>query len=393
MTNGKKDILIITGRYLPGYKDGGPVRSIKNLTDYLGNEYNFRILTADRDHRDLVPYPGVKINDWNRVGNADVFYLSGGKFSFKTIREKAKTADLVYVCGCFNDYSFITLFAKRIGQIDAPVVVAAMGLFSPLEFRRKYLKKKLYTEMLNKLGFFSKIFWSATSEMEINEIMQQVASDRDQFYIARDLPRKIDANLTIKHKNQNQLEVVWISRISPKKNLLGTIDILKKVKQSVHFTILGPEHDSEYWTKCRARLKELPPHIQWDYLGYIDSEEVVQTLKNYHVFLFPTLGENYGHVILEALSAGCPCVISDQTPWQKLEENQAGYVLPLHQKDRFAAAIDRYAEMTEQEFQQASAAAYAYAVRVSNQSVQSTGYRTIFNNIPETQMTEKLAQC
>ena len=36
MTDGRKDILIIMGRYLPGYKDGGPVRSIKNLTDFLG---------------------------------------------------------------------------------------------------------------------------------------------------------------------------------------------------------------------------------------------------------------------------------------------------------------------------------------------------------------------
>jgi len=369
------------GRYLPGYKDGGPVRSIKNLTDYLGNEYNFRILAADRDHGDLTPYPGIKINDWNRVGNADVFYVSGGKFNFKIIKEQAKLADLVYVCGCFNDYSFITLFAKRIGQIEVPVVVAAMGLFSPLEFRRKYLKKKIYTELLNKLGFFRNIFWSATSEMEISEIMQQADSDRKQFYIARDLPRKIDTNLIKKQKTQNQLDVVWISRISPKKNLLGTIDILKKVKQSVHFTIMGPAQDLDYWNKCRARLKELPSHIQWSYRGYVESEEVVQTLYNYHVFLFPTLGENYGHVILEALSAGCPCIISDQTPWQHLEENQAGYVLPLDQKDRFAAVIDHYAEMTEKDFQNASEKALDYAIRFSTESVEETGYRTLFNNI------------
>ena len=44
MTDGRKDILIIMGRYLPGYKDGGPVRSIKNLTDFLGREYNFKFL-------------------------------------------------------------------------------------------------------------------------------------------------------------------------------------------------------------------------------------------------------------------------------------------------------------------------------------------------------------
>ena len=381
MTNGKKDILIIMGRYLPGYKDGGPVRSIKNLTDYLGNEYNFRILTADRDHGDLTPYPGIKINDWNRVGNADVFYVYGGKFSFKIIKEQAKLADLVYVCGCFNDYSFITLFANRIGQIKAPVVVAAMGLFSPLEFKRKYLKKKLYTVMLNKLGFFKTVLWSATSEMEIREILQQVNTIREQCYIAQDLPRQINLKHSQKIKEPNQLEVVWISRISHKKNLLGAIDILMRVKCYVHITIFGPEHSSEYWRSCQSRLKELPSNIQWDYKGNIDSEEVINTLIDYHVFLFPTLGENYGHVIHEALSAGCPCVISDQTPWQKLEENSAGYVFPLDQKDQFASAIDHYAEMTEQEFDKASVAAFNYAVRVSDKAFQSTGYRTMFNSI------------
>ena len=381
MTNGKKDILIITGRYLPGYKDGGPVRTIKNLSDYLGNEYNFKILTADRDHGDLTPYPGIKINDWNRVGSADVYYISEGRFSFKIITAQAKHADLVYVCGCFSDYSFITLFANRIGQIKAPVVVAAMGLFSPLEFKRKYIKKKLYTVALNKLGFFKTVFWSATSEMEINEILQQVDTVREKFYIAQDLPRQINLKQIQKRKKQNQLEVVWISRISQKKNLLGAIEILMRVKHCVHFTIFGPEHSSDYWKSCQNRLKELPSNIRWDYRGNIDSEEVIQTLTNYHVLLFPTLGENYGHVIHEALLAGCPCVISDQTLWQKLEENHAGYVLPLDQKDRFASAIDHYAEMTEQEFQKVSTAAYSYAVRVSNEAFQSTGYRTMFNSI------------
>ena len=102
---------------------------------------------------------------------------------------------------------------------------------------------------------------------------------------------------------------------------------------------------------------------------------------NYHVFLFPTLGENYGHVIHEALSAGCPCVISDQTPWQNLEKNQAGFVFPLDRKDRFAAAIDHYAAMSEEEFQEASAAAYAYAVQVGDEAVQSTGYRDLFEGV------------
>ena len=54
--NDVRKILIVMGRYLPGYKDGGPVRSIKNLVDRLGTEYEFYILTVDRDHGDTEPY-------------------------------------------------------------------------------------------------------------------------------------------------------------------------------------------------------------------------------------------------------------------------------------------------------------------------------------------------
>ena len=105
MTNGKKDILIIMGRYLPGYKDGGPVRSIKNLVDYLGDEYNFKILTCDRDHGDEIAYPNIKVNEWNRVGNADVYYVPPKGFKCSVIKKLSKEANLIYCCGCFNDYA------------------------------------------------------------------------------------------------------------------------------------------------------------------------------------------------------------------------------------------------------------------------------------------------
>ena len=95
MTDGRKDILIIMGRYLPGYKDGGPIRSIKNLTDYLGNEYNFKILTCDRDHGDEGPYPNIKVNGWNRVGNADIYYVPPKGFRQDLIVYLANYVDLV----------------------------------------------------------------------------------------------------------------------------------------------------------------------------------------------------------------------------------------------------------------------------------------------------------
>lgn len=379
MTDGRKDILIIMGRYLPGYKDGGPVRSIKNLTDFLGKEYNFKILTCDRDHGDMEAYPNIKVNDWNRVGNAEVYYVPPKGFSRKLIVELARQVDLVYVCGCFNDYAINTLIANRFGKIKVPVVVAAMGLFSPKEFQLKYKKKKTFTTIFNMLGMFKKIYWSATSEMEISEICQQVWAKKDQFFIAEDLPRKVDETPIVKEKIAGSLDVVWISRIAPKKNLKAAIEILKNVKSNINFTIYGPIHVQEYWDECKIELEKLPSNIIWQYKGSIESEEVVEKLKEHHVFLFPTLGENYGHVIQEALSAGCPCILSDQTPWQDFEKNGIGYVLNLSDLSAYSARIEEYAKMSYDEFSHLISKAQTYAIKNSNMKVETTGYKRIFN--------------
>jgi len=378
MTNGKKDILIITGRYLPGYKDGGPVRSIKNLTDYLGNEYNFKILTCDRDHGDIEPYSNIKVNDWNRLGKADVYYVPPKGFTFKVILNLVEQVDLVYICGCFNDYAINTLILNRIGKIRKPVVVASMGLFSPLEFKLKYKKKKLFTTIFNVLGMFKNIYWSATSEMEINEIKKVIWAKDEQFFIAEDLPRMADSTPIYKEKNIGELSVVWISRIAPKKNLIGAIEILQKVESKIKFSIYGSIHVEEYWEECKKMLEQLPSNVSWNYKGIVDSEKVVDVLKKYHVFLFPTLGENYGHVIQEAFSAGCVCLLSDQTPWNDLEEKGVGYVFSVDEKNKFAAIIDEYSRLTEIEMQCLVDKSLNYAIDNSNSKVKNTGYRKIF---------------
>ena len=378
MMDGRKDILIMMGRYLPGYKDGGPVRSIKNLTDFLGKEYNFKILTCDRDHGDEKPYSNIKVNDWNRVGNAEVYYVPPKGFSMNLIVNLANQMDLVYVCGCFNDYAINTLIANRLGKIKVPVVIAAMGLFSPKEFHLKYRKKKTFITLINLLGMFKNIYWSATSEMEISEIIQQVRARPEQFFVAEDLPRKVDREPIKKEKKAGMLKVVWISRIAPKKNLKYAIELLKNVKSKIEFTIYGPIHVEAYWDECKKELDKLPQNIEWTWEGNLQSEDVVNTLARYHTFLFPTLGENFGHVIQEALSAGCPCIISDQTPWQDFEEQGVGYVLPLDDDRQFVEAIEKYAVMSQDEFQRISDKTHQYAIDVSNNKVKTTGYRKIF---------------
>jgi glycosyltransferase involved in cell wall biosynthesis len=122
---------------------------------------------------------------------------------------------------------------------------------------------------------------------------------------------------------------VFISRISPKKNLLFALRMLQSVLGDISFDIYGPIEDARYWNRCEKAIGTLPPNVRVKYMGMVEHEKVGEVFAEHDLFLFPTLGENYGHVICEALSAGCPVLISDQTPWRHLQEEGAGWDIPL----------------------------------------------------------------
>lgn len=76
MQKKKAIVLALVRYYLPGDKSGGPVRSISNIVACFGDEFDFRIVTSDRDVGSEAPYAGVVVDAWNQVGKAQVYYLS-----------------------------------------------------------------------------------------------------------------------------------------------------------------------------------------------------------------------------------------------------------------------------------------------------------------------------
>jgi len=375
-----RKILIVMGRYLPGYKDGGPVRSIKNLVDRLGTEYEFHILTVDRDHGDTEPYPSIKYDTWNQVGNAKVWYVQPGGFTKEVVSKLAAEANLVYVCGCFNDYARTVMALKKRDIIKVPVVIAAMGLFSPGAFRIKYPKKKAYVSLLRMLGFFRNVEWSATSEEEARDIRRQVGADA-VCYLAEDLPRKANYVQRDASSDAGQLRIVFLSRISRKKNLTYAAEILKKWGEkhpdnSIVFDIYGNKEDPIYVKECENQLEVLPQNVKYKYCGLADAEEVIETFAKYDMFLFPTLGENYGHVIFEAMAGGCIPLISDQTPWTDEKLGGNGKVISNDCIDNWVETIQSYVEMENTDLNDRALQCICFAEKYK---ADEDSYRRIFD--------------
>src|ERR1019366_6035225 len=328
-------VLVCVGTYLPGYKGGGPIRSIENLVAALGNEIQFQIVTLDRDLGDEAPYRGIKENQWVRVGLADVMYLRPGWLgllgTFGLLRSLDQNTVLYlnsYFSRCF---SILPMYMYWLGLCrPRQVVLAPRGEFSPGALALEKRRKLVYIRLSQWLGLHNGIIGHASSEFEAADIRQCYSklSCIDVAAVIATAQGIIAPASSVgqrRCKKAGELRVVFVSRISRKKKLSSALKMLDGVLGDVSFDIYGPAEDAVYWSECQKLISALPANVRVEYQGQIEHEKIGPVFAEHDLFLFPTLGENFGHVICEALLAGCPVLISDQTPWRDLEKRGAGW--------------------------------------------------------------------
>ena len=340
--------------YLPGYKAGGPIRTLANMVDRLGGKFQFKIVTADRDFKDTKPYPNIKVNDWNRVAKAEIFYMPPKRCSLRDFRRLLCSTeyDVLYLNSFFSPHFTIKpLMLRKLRVIpDRPLIVAPRGEFSPGALGLKWLKKRVYISFAKVLGLYRGAVWQASSEHEEADIRRWFGNDV-RVVIAPDLPPLVNAAYkpaVVRAKTKGCLKIIFLSRISRKKNLDGALKMLGGLKGGVEFNIYGPMEDKAYWAECQKIISSLPENINVQYRGAVTHEQVGAVMREHDLFFLPTLGENFGHVILEAFVAGCPVLLSDQTPWRGLEKKGVGWDLPLNRPEMFREVLQKFVDMDQE---------------------------------------------
>lgn len=365
-------------RYSPGHKEGGPIRSMINLTNEFSDAYDFYILTHDRDHGDIYPYEDIMVGKWNQFGNTHVYYAHYQSFNAKLIKKLSQEMDILYLCGPYYHYTRITLMLKVLKMIKKPIVVASMGSFSKGALELKKWKKLIYLTITKFLGFYKNIYWSASSVYEEKDILRIFERSKPNIFIAEDLPRKYLLKPLMPEKKQGALRIIFISRISRIKNLDYAIDIVSQLKGDIHFSIYGYIEDQKYWANCLKKLIAIPHHIKWSVHGEVSTEEVLHVFEKHDIFLFPTMSENYGHVIYESMASATVPVISDQTPWKDFSDTTCGYIVPLHDQVQFVESCQKLVDMDSKSFDLMRKRSYQYAIQKYEKSVAESGYPIIF---------------
>jgi glycosyltransferase involved in cell wall biosynthesis len=380
-------ILAVIDHYLPGYKSGGPIRSVANFVEWLGEDFQIAIVTSDRDLGDMQPYPSVRSGEWQPMGKAQVLYLPPQAFRLLPWRRVLGILDydLVYLNSFFSSLTVETLFLRRIGQISKkPFVLAPRGELSPGALSLKSFRKELYIALAKTLGLYKDIIWQVSSDFEMREVYSifgKAIKGKNSFVcIAPNLPPKLAYNTAVQGswKQVGAAKIVFLSRIARKKGLDLALRFLGKITGQVEFDIYGPIEDAFYWQECQALIGQLPENIQVGYRGAITPDRAGEVFSQYHLFLLPTRGENFGHVILEALCAGCLVLISDQTPWRNLATQQVGWDVPLPKPEEFDAALKELISMSEPLFRERSQMAQAYGKKFTENPALVKANRELF---------------
>ncbi|MEM0996675.1 MAG: glycosyltransferase family 4 protein [Bacteroidota bacterium] len=383
MSTKKTKILVMIDWYLPGFRAGGPIRSVANLVDGLGERFDFSIVTSDTDYGALEPYAGIEPDTWIERGpDCRVWYCSRDHRGYRHFRRIIMETDydVLYLNSMFSlRYTIYPLWNSRSMKPEKPVVLAPRGMLHAGALAIKQRKKTWFLRGIKAIGAHKEIRFQATDAQEVADVHAVFGTQVDVVE-APNLPRWDLPAFQTRDKSPGQLRLIFLSRISVKKGVHLLLAALREQTAEIVLDLYGPDEEPGYWEQCREIISELPDHVRVKKCDPVRPEAIPQLVQAYHAFAMPTAGENFGHAIFEALAAGRPVILSDQHPWEGLEVAEAGYSVPLNDSVRYAAAISEMAAMDEGQFTRWMQGARQYAERYLHENEFVDRYLSLFRD-------------
>jgi len=160
--NNKITILCFVNWYLPGFRAGGPIQTVANFVEHLGEEFNIRIVCCDRDVNDNDSYQNIKVDTWNIVGKAKVFYASPKTISFNGFKKILKETphNILYLNSVFTyGFSILPLLVRLLNfNKKTPCIIGPRGEFSKAALSMKSFKKKFFLFLSKIIGLHNNLY-------------------------------------------------------------------------------------------------------------------------------------------------------------------------------------------------------------------------------------------
>ena len=321
----------MTPYFAPAFRYGGPPRSILGLCRALmeaGVEIEVFTTTANGPEPlaaapEGTEYDGVRVRYFPLAWPRRYWRASG---LAAAIERALPSADLVHVHGLWNMTGSAAVARAR--SAGRPYVVSPRGMLQPAAMRRHRVLKTAAYWASERAHLSGAAFLHATSHLE----QQQIAKyGRSVVTIANGVaPVAVSADVLEGVRERSRIDagdevVLCLGRLHPIKRLdllAAAFDIVHRARPRARLVIAGPDEDG-----YRARVEPLftPVAAATRWLGAVDRETVAALFAASRTLVQCSDSESFGMSVAEALAAGLPVVVTNETPWPQVAALELGY--------------------------------------------------------------------
>ncbi len=350
-------ILIPAWSFYPS-QEGGPSNALYWLASGLAKAgYAVTVVTTNRCQK-----PGaVEANKWTRLNGFDVVYATVDKLS-EYMTSMVPWCDVIIANGVCSLRDF--KFNKEALRLGKTVILSPRGELIDSAIYHKgrfygFLKKIMFAVM--KFSYGKRVLYHATSKDEIVYIRKYMGKRARVVLIPNYmiLPEKVKETFV----DERRKYLLYIGRLNQIKNIDIIIKGLAKSEAFLNgtyiFKIAG-EASGEYYESLKSLVNELGLSDKVEFMGLVTGEEKDRLYAGARCLLLLSKSENFGNVVVEALSQGTPVIASKGTPWQKLNERGAGWWINAI-PNQVAEAVNQVLSLDDYEYAKMRENAFSYS--------------------------------
>lgn len=242
--------------------------------------------------------------------------------ALKTWDSLFDAADVVHVHGLWLPLYHRALVTGR--RFQKPCVLSTHGMLEPAAMKFSRWKKRLawWGYQRNDLKSASLVHATALSE---RENLRAVGLTQPLAV----LPPGVSLPADLSAVEQPVRQALFLGRIHPVKGIVNLIEAWALVRpRGWKLVLAGPDEKGHLAEVMRAlAIHGLEQHVE--YRGPAFGGEKARLMRSASLFVAPSLTENFGIAIAEALAHGLPVVTTRGTPWASLPEERCGWWVPV----------------------------------------------------------------
>ncbi len=137
----------------------------------------------------------------------------------------------------------------------------------------------------------------------------------------------------VEHNHGEKKVLLFLSRVNPIKGIEYLIESWGKLPRALkaewELHIAGNSDPRDYIQTLENKVNTMGLSDSIKFIGPITGETKMRKYQDSNLFILPTLNENFGNVVAEAMMCECPVITTTNAPWRCLTEDRCGWWIDL----------------------------------------------------------------